>query len=342
MQLQSAPSQEIVQRAQHMLRVLLDEVGKSFIGNVEIPELIFTALLARGHCLLEGVPGVAKTTLIKSVAASMGGSFKRVQFTPDLLPSDITGTYVLSQRDGGSFTLRQGPVFAHVVLGDEINRAPAKTQSALLEAMQEQQVTIDGETHRLPSPFFVLATQNPIEQEGTYPLPEAQVDRFLMRIAVSYPSAEDEVRILRTYAQRPPETRAVATLENILWLQSVADSVHVDEEVYAYAVALARYTRNHPRIALGVSPRASLALVLASRASALLHGRGYVIPDDIKRVSFHVLAHRLILTAEAESEGVTHHDLLDEAMSRVPYRRADGKGDAHTHGAVSSVAENGR
>ncbi len=183
----------LAQRAQALSRAVLDEVGRSFVGHAEIPELILTALLARGHCLLEGVPGVAKTTLIKAVAGAICGSFKRIQFTPDLLPSDITGTYVLSQRDG-AFTLRHGPIFSHVVLGDEINRAPAKTQSALLEAMQEHQVTIDGETHRLAAPFFVLATQNPIEQEGTYPLPEAQVDRFLMRIVVPYPSAEDEIR----------------------------------------------------------------------------------------------------------------------------------------------------
>jgi MoxR-like ATPase len=328
-------------RAQQLARSVLDEVGRSYVGHREIPELILMALLARGHCLLEGVPGVAKTTLIKAMAGSIGGVFKRIQFTPDLLPSDITGTYVFSQRDGG-FSLRQGPIFAHVVLGDEINRAPAKTQSALLEAMQESQVTIDGETHRLASPFFVLATQNPIEQEGTYPLPEAQVDRFLMRIHVPYPTTEDEIRILRTYAMKPPEPHAVISLEQVLWLQEVAGSVHVDEEVYAYAVALAQYTRTHPRIALGASPRASLGVVTASRASAVIAGRHYVTPDDIKRVATHVMAHRLILTAEAEAEGLTRETLLEEALSRVPYRRADGRGEQHVHGAVSSVAEGGR
>ncbi len=332
---------DVTARARALTRAVLDEVGRSFVGHKEIPELILTALLARGHCLLEGVPGVAKTTLIKAMAGAVGGSFKRIQFTPDLLPSDITGTYVLSQRDG-TFTLRQGPIFSHVVLGDEINRAPAKTQSALLEAMQERQVTIDGETHRLAQPFFVLATQNPIEQEGTYPLPEAQVDRFLMRIVVPYPSAEDEVRILRTYAAAPPEPRAVASLAEVLWLQQVADAVHVDDEVYAYAVALAQHTRTHARVALGAAPRAALGLVLAARAAAVIAGRGYVVPDDLKRVAPHVMAHRLILTAEAESEGLTRESLLEETLARVPYRRADARPDTHAHGAVTSLAEGGR
>ncbi len=332
---------ENARRAQALCRAVLDEVGRSYVGHAEIPELILTALLARGHCLLEGVPGVAKTTLIKAMAGAIGGSFKRIQFTPDLLPSDITGTYVLSQRDG-AFNLRHGPIFSHVVLGDEINRAPAKTQSALLEAMQEHQVTIDGETHRLAAPFFVLATQNPVEQEGTYPLPEAQVDRFLMRIVVPYPSTADEITILRTYASKPPETRAVCTLENVLWLQQVGGEVYVDDEVYAYAVALAQYTRAHSRIALGASPRASLGLVLAARAAALIAGRWYVTPDDLKRVAPHVLAHRLILSAEAESEGLTREALIDECLARVPYRRADARPDAAAHGAVTSLAEGAR
>src|SRR4249919_2224714 len=209
---------DVLKQATDRLRAALGEIGRCFVGSTQVPELILTTLIARGHVLLEGVPGVAKTTLIKAVASSIGGSFKRIQFTPDLLPSDITGTYVLSPRDGG-FQLRHGPIFAHVVLGDEINRAPAKTQSALLEAMQEQQVTIDGETHRLAAPFFVLATQNPIEQEGTYPLPEAQIDRFLMRIVMGYPSFDDELKILRTYSSAPPEARAVISPDDVLWLQ---------------------------------------------------------------------------------------------------------------------------
>ncbi|MBL8601696.1 MAG: MoxR family ATPase [Myxococcales bacterium] len=332
---------EVIGRAQSMVRAVLDEVGRSYLGRKEIPELILTALLARGHCLLEGVPGVAKTTLIKSFATVIGGTFKRIQFTPDLLPSDITGTYVLSAREGG-FTLRHGPIFSHVVLGDEINRAPAKTQSALLEAMQERQVTIDGETHPLAAPFFVLATQNPLEQEGTYPLPEAQVDRFLLRIVVPYPSVEEEVRILRTYSTRPPTPTSVVALENVTWLQSVADAVHVDDEVYNYAVALAHYTRAHPRIALGASPRASLGIVLAARAWALVQGRGFVIPDDLKRVAAPVLSHRIIPGAEAESEGVTREALVDEALARVPYRRSEARAEPPGYGASAVVSEGAR
>ena len=328
--------EETIARARTAARAVLDEVARSYVGHPEIPELILMALLARGHCLLEGVPGVAKTTLIKAMAAAIGGSFKRIQFTPDLLPSDITGTYVLSAREGGNFVLRQGPIFAHVVLGDEINRAPAKTQSALLEAMQEAQVTIDGETHPLRAPFFVLATQNPIEQEGTYPLPEAQVDRFLMRIVVPYPSAEDEVKILRTWAAKPPEARPVISLSEVLWLQQATDAVHVDDEILAYAVALVASTRAHPQIALGASPRASLGLVLAARAAALIDGRGYVIPDDVKRVATHVLAHRLILDASAD-ESVSREDLIREALARVPYRRADGRAEPSSYGVTSSV-----
>ncbi|MEZ4393947.1 MAG: MoxR family ATPase [Polyangiales bacterium] len=332
-------SEETVAKARAAIRLVLEEVSRAFVGHPEIPELIITALLARGHCLLEGVPGVAKTTLIKAVAAAIGGAFKRIQFTPDLLPSDITGTYVLSAREGGSFALRKGPIFAHVVLGDEINRAPAKTQSALLEAMQEAQVTIDGETHALHAPFFVLATQNPIEQEGTYPLPEAQVDRFLMRVVVPYPSAEDELKILRTYAVKHPEPRPVISLGEVLWLQNAADAVHVDDEALAYAVALTHYTRSHPQVALGASPRASLGLILAARAAALVDGRGYVLPDDIKRVAPHVLSHRLVPSAEASADDAqTREAVVREALSRVPYRRADARVDPGSQGPASVVS----
>jgi MoxR-like ATPase len=329
------PAGDVAKAASARLRAVLDEVARCFVGSREIPELIVTALMARGHVLLEGVPGVAKTTLIKAFANAVGASFKRIQFTPDLLPTDITGTYVLSPREGG-FQLRHGPIFAHVVLGDEINRAPAKTQSALLEAMQEGQVTIDGESHRLAQPFFVLATQNPVEQEGTYPLPEAQIDRFLMRIVVGYPSPEDELTILRTYAAAPPEARPILSTDEVLSLQSRAAEIFVEDEIYAYAVALANFTRSHPRVALGASPRASLGLVLAARAHALVAGRGYVLPDDVKRLAPHVIAHRLILTPEAEAEGVTREGVVEEALATVPYRRADARGEpVHGHGAVA-------
>lgn len=332
------PRPEVIAQAHQLARSVLDEISRHYVGHPEVPELLLMALLARGHCLLEGVPGVAKTTLIKAMAGAVNGSFKRIQFTPDLLPSDITGTYVFSPRES-TFSLRQGPIFAHVVLGDEINRAPAKTQSALLEAMQEAQVTIDGETHKLPSPFFVLATQNPIEQEGTYPLPEAQVDRFLFRVVLGYPSADDEVRILRLYSTQTPAPKGVITVDNLLWMQAVTSDLHVDDEVYAYAVALAQYTRTHPRVALGASPRASLGLVMAGRAAALVAGRAHVIPDDLRRVATQVMAHRLILTAEAEAEGVTREQLVDEALQRVPYRRADHRSEGRGHGALSAVAE---
>ncbi len=326
---------DVVKDASARMRAALGEIGRCFVGSPQVPELILTSLVARGHVLLEGVPGVAKTTLIKAVAGAIGGSFKRIQFTPDLLPSDITGTYVLSPRDGG-FQLRHGPIFAHVVLGDEINRAPAKTQSALLEAMQEGQVTIDGETHRLAAPFFVLATQNPIEQEGTYPLPEAQIDRFLMRIVMGYPTPEDEMRILRTYSAAPPEARAVLNPDDVLWLQARAGEVFVEEEAYAYAVAISGFTRSHPRIALGASPRASLGLILAARAHALISGRTYVLPDDIKRLAMPILAHRLIITAEAEAEGITREAIVEEALANVPYRRADARADtSHGRGSVA-------
>jgi len=326
---------ERLSRAAERVRGVLDEVARCFVGPRDIPERIVTCLLARGHVLLEGVPGVAKTTLIRAFANAIGAGFKRIQFAPDLLPSDITGTYVLSPREGG-FTLRKGPVFAHVVLGDEINRAPAKTQSALLEAMQESQVTIDGESHQLEQPFFVLATQNPIEQEGTYPLPEAQVDRFLMRVIVGYPSLSDELKIIRTYSTAPPEARAVLSPEEVLWLQARTQEVFVDEEIYAYAVALAAYTRTHPRVALGASPRGSLGLVLAARATALVRARTYVIPDDLKRLAQNVLAHRIVLTPEADAEGISREAIIDEAIERVPYRRSEARSEG-THGNAVSA-----
>lgn len=337
----TAPRPEALSQARALCQSILEEVFRAYVGHPEIPSLLLVALLSRGHCLLEGVPGVAKTTLIKAMAAAIGGAFKRIQFTPDLLPSDITGTYVLSPRDG-AFTLRRGPVFSHVVLGDEINRAPAKTQSALLEAMQETQVTIDGETHRLPDPFFVLATQNPIEQEGTYPLPEAQVDRFLLRIVLGYPTAEDEVRVLRAYSVDPPVTRSVVTLENISWLQRTAASVYVDDEVYAYAVNLARFTRSHPKITLGASPRASLGLVTSARAHALIEGRGYCLPDDIKFVAPYVLTHRMVLTAEAEAEGISQDSVVEESLSQVAYRRTDARAESWARSNGAAVADGER
>jgi MoxR-like ATPase len=303
-------------------RDVLAEVGKAYLGGTEHVELILTALVARGHVLLEGVPGVAKTTLVKAFAAALGCSFRRVQFTPDLLPSDITGTYVLDARTQ-TFVLREGPIFAQVILADEINRAPAKTQSALLEAMQERQVTIEGQTRPLEPPFLVLATQNPIEHEGTYPLPEAQVDRFLVKLKMGYPSPNAEKDMLRRYSgQHDPagETQRVLPPDGVLRLQSLADAVHVSEELFDYVLGLTQFTRNHRRVALGASPRASLQLVHAAKARALLAGRDFVLPDDVKHLAPHVLAHRVMLTADAEMEGVGPASVVREALDRVPYR----------------------
>jgi len=270
--------------------------------------------------LLEGVPGVAKTTLAKAFSSALGCRYRRIQFTPDLLPADITGTYVLNPREG-NFVLREGPVFANVLLGDEINRAPAKTQSALLEAMQEHQVTIEGETRPLEAPFMVLATQNPVEQEGTYPLPEAQIDRFLMKLHLGYPSSRDERRILQSYAGPTPEPRAVLGTDDVLRMQDFAQYIHIEDELCDYIIALSSHTRTHGRVLLGASPRASLSLLYAARARALLHGRDFVLPDDVKRLAPVVLGHRLVLTPEAELDGTTRGQIIQEALDKVSYRR---------------------
>lgn len=311
-----APSTETVARAQTMLRAILDEVGRAYLGRREIPELILTALLARGHCLLEGVPGVAKTTLIKTVATAIAGTFKRIQFTPDLLPSDITGTYVLSHREGG-FTLRHGPIFSHVVFGDEINRAPAKTQSALLEAMQEYQVTVDGDTIPLPRPFMVMATQNPVEQEGVYRLPEAQLDRFLLRIEMGYPGFENEVNMLKLHGRPTADVQPMFTPETILGLQSKLQYVYGKESLYRYIIELAEATRNHQDVALGASPRAALSLLRCARARAALKGRHYVTHEDVQKVSFGVLGHRIIMRPEAAIEGREVSDVVKDVLAQV-------------------------
>jgi MoxR-like ATPase len=292
-----------------------------YLGGSSAVEMMLVALLARGHVLLEGVPGIAKTTLVKAFAATLGASVRRVQFTPDLLPADITGTYVLNPRDG-SFSLRAGPIFANVVLADEINRAPAKTQSALLEAMQERQVTIEGDRFELPDPFLVLATQNPIDLEGTYPLPEAQIDRFLVRVSMGYPAEKDEIAMLRAHGVASPAPYVVLSPNDALQLQSIAARVHVEDDVFAYAVALSLFTRQHPRVVLGASPRASLGLLRAAKAQSVLGGRAFVTPDDVRTVAPHVLAHRLILVPELENDARARTNLVEEAINKVSYRRA--------------------
>ena len=294
------------------------EIRKVFIGAPNVLEALLVAMLARGHVLLEGVPGVAKTTLAKSFAAVLNCSFRRIQFTPDLLPSDITGTYILDMKHN-QFVLRKGPIFAQVVLGDEINRAPAKTQSALLEAMQETQVTIEGVTQSLARPFLVLATQNPVEQEGVYLLPEAQLDRFLVKLRLGYPTFEDEMEVLRTYDGEPGAINPVLDPEDIQLMAHLSDEVHLAEELRAYILRLVRYSRNHDQIALGNSPRAALALMRSAKARALIHGRDYALPDDIRAMAGVCLAHRVILTPDAELNGVRNEDVIRSALRDVPY-----------------------
>jgi len=319
--LSQAVAIEEIAAAKERIDALRREITRIYIGPSRVVDLMLTALLAQGHVLLEGVPGVAKTTLVKAYAATLGASVRRIQFTPDLLPADITGTYVLSPKDG-TFSLRPGPIFANVVLADEINRAPAKTQSALLEAMQERQVTIEGDRFELPAPFMVLATQNPIDLEGTYPLPEAQIDRFLVRVNIGYPSAKDEVAMLRTHNAEPPKARAVLGVEDLLSLQSIARRIHVEDDLYEYAVGLTTFTRSHTRVLLGASPRATLVLVQAAKSAAVIAGRPFVTPDDVRGVAAAVLAHRLVLVPEAEGDQRARDAVVDDAVQRVAYRRA--------------------
>src|SRR3954466_12385363 len=310
-----------IEAARERLSEVRRQVSRVYIGDSSAVDLLTVALLSRGHVLLEGVPGIAKTTLVKSFALSLGSSIRRVQFTPDLLPADITGTYVLSPREG-TFTLRAGPIFANVLLADEINRAPAKTQSALLEAMQERQVTIEGDRFELPDPFFVLATQNPVDLEGTYPLPEAQIDRFLVRVPMGYPTARDEVAMLRTHGIAPPPVGVVLNPTDVLQLQSIAARIHVEDDLFEYAVGLTGFTRAHPRVVLGASPRATLGLLRAAKSLAVLAGRPFVTPDDLRFLAGPVLAHRLILVPELESDPKARAGIIDEASAKVSYRRA--------------------
>jgi MoxR-like ATPase len=294
------------------------EVGKVVIGMEQVTHQFMIALLAGGHVLLEGVPGVAKTTLSKTFARVLGTHYQRIQFTPDLLPSDVTGTYVFD-RKSNEFVLRQGPIFCQVLLADEVNRAPAKTQSALLEAMQENQVTIEGTTLPLPQPFMVLATQNPVEQEGVYRLPEAQLDRFLIRVEMGYPGRDNEVHLLRVHNRNAvSEPRQLFTAERILDIQRQLAFVHGADALLQYIVDLAEASRAHPDVALGASPRASLCLLRCARARALLDGRHYFTHEDVHAVARGVLSHRLIVRPEAEVEGKRVEEIVDELIHTVP------------------------
>ncbi|WP_375772750.1 MoxR family ATPase [Archangium gephyra] len=305
------------------LRRLLQALESTVLGQPQVVADLVTAFLARGHVLLEGVPGVAKTLTARSIASALGLGFTRVQFTPDLMPSDILGTNVFRPQDN-AFQLVKGPVFTEVLVADEINRTPPKTQAALLEAMEERQVTIDGTTHPLPAHFFVVATQNPLELEGTYPLPEAQLDRFLMRVRVGYPPPEAELDMVRGFHQRAgkaAQVERVLDTPTLLELQARAASVACDESVLAYAVRLIRETRANPRVRLGASPRSAQALLAAAKARAALNGGDFVTPDDVKAVCPSVLNHRLLLKAEAEVEGLTADDVLRQTLERVQVPR---------------------
>jgi MoxR-like ATPase len=298
---------------------IVGNVERTIQGKDEIVRLALVSLLAEGHVLLEDVPGVGKTMLAKSMAKSLGCSWSRIQFTPDLLPSDVTGVNVWHQQ-AGDFQFKAGAVFANICLADEVNRASPKTQAALLESMEEGQVTIDGLTHKLDEPFMVIATQNPVEHEGTYPLPESQLDRFMMRLSMGYPSRTAELEILDTHGERFPleELRAVAEAESVISLIKMAREVHVAPSLKRYIVDLTEATRDHPSVHLGASPRASLYLLRASRAQAASRGRDYVVPDDIKDLVVPVLSHRILLSAETQLHGSTSQDFLDALMDRVP------------------------
>jgi len=319
---------ESVAREGAFLKDVVREVERAVVGQGPLVESLLIGLLADGHVLLEGVPGLAKSLAVHSLATALGGSHRRIQFTPDLLPSDLLGTHVFHPGTG-AWSVREGPVFANIVLADEINRAPAKVQSALLEAMQERQVSLAGETRPLPSPFLVLATQNPIELEGTYPLLEAQIDRFLLKVVVDYPDRAQEKEIVRRMAVtgEKPAARRVAGPEQVLAARKVLDRILIDERVLDYIVDLVFATRRpaehglaelKPLILYGASPRASIALARAARARAFLAGRGYVTPHDVKSVGMDVLRHRVIPTYEAEAEGVSPVDLVRRVFDAVP------------------------
>ncbi len=313
------------QTAGDVCRRVLDEIGAAVIAEESFLETIMTGVLARGHVLLEDVPGTGKTLTARSFAGALNLRFQRVQFTPDLLPADITGSNVYNEATG-TFEFAEGPVFANVVLADEINRAPPKTQAALLEAMGERQVTVDGTTHELPDPFFVIATQNPVEQEGTFGLPEAQRDRFIVKSAIGYPDADGERRLLDRRADRTalaPSVDPVVDAERVLALQRVPEDVSVEERLRDYIVELGRQTREDRRVEVGVSPRGVQRLFEAARAGAALRGRDYVVPDDIKRVVEAVFTHRLVLTADAEVRGTDRRTVVSDVVDSVEVPAVD-------------------
>ena len=322
-----ADAEAMVRDASHWIHPLRSEIGRYLIGQSELVDRLIIALLVKGHLLLEGVPGLAKTLALKTLASLVSAKFNRIQFTPDMLPADIVGTEIYDPREA-RFRVKHGPVFANFILADEINRAPAKVQSALLEAMQEKQVTIGEQSFALPAPFFVLATQNPLEQEGTYPLPEAQLDRFMMKVVMDYPTEDEELRVLDLAGttEEAPVPEPMVSLESIQQARTVVNSLYLDEKVKRYIVRLVRATRRPadfgvhiaPLIRVGASPRATINLALAGRAHAFLQGRAYVTPQDVKQIAMDVLRHRVTVTYEAEAEGLDSEKIITRILDELP------------------------
>jgi MoxR-like ATPase len=320
-------AESLVRDASFWIHPLRSEIGRHLIGQNELVDRLIIALLVKGHLLLEGVPGLAKTLALKTLASLVNAKFNRIQFTPDMLPADIVGTEIYDPREA-RFRVKHGPVFANFILADEINRAPAKVQSALLEAMQEKQVTIGEQSYALPAPFFVLATQNPLEQEGTYPLPEAQLDRFMMKVVMDYPTEDEELRVLDLAGttEDPPVPEPMVALESIQQARTVVNGLYLDEKVKRYIVRLVHATRRPdefgvhiaPLIRVGASPRATINLALAGRAHAFLHGRAYVTPQDVKSIAMDVLRHRVTVTYEAEAEGLDSEKIITRILDELP------------------------
>lgn len=305
-----------ISASKEILQSIVENIGKVIIGKQNAVELIILSLISGGHVLIEDIPGVGKTSLVSALSRSVDCSFKRIQFTPDIMPSDVTGFSVYNQKTG-EFDFRPGAAMSNFVLADEINRASAKTQASLLEIMEEKQVTVDAKTYTLEEPFMVLATQNPIEYLGTYPLPEAQIDRFLMKVSLGYPSIQEEIKILSLGSNAKKKLTPVATAQDILNIRKAVDSIYVDDLVSRYIVELVNATRNHPDIILGSSPRGSIALYKICQANALYRGRSYVTPDDVKMLAPHVLPHRLILSHEAKMNKKSGIDIIEELLSKL-------------------------